>query len=203
MRSSELFLALTSLFALAHSSEEFGRPKRNLEPLEPWKVTKMSTFSPSGRPGSSPLAHTWANITSSGSIAAGHGASFESSDANCTAEWVWASEVPYNHTYECTTTTAVAPSQSSSSTWTIEILEVTNSNYFSPTENFDVKFTLTSNVTVDGNEYYKVLVGTQHFEVGKNMRGTCGGSGLCSWALRDENNPVLVQPTIVACEGTC
>ncbi|KAI0009537.1 hypothetical protein F4779DRAFT_369665 [Xylariaceae sp. FL0662B] len=205
MHNLELFFTLASLFAQIKASGQHHRFRTDLAPLEPWQVMKLSTFSPSGRPGNSPLAHLWANITSPGSVPAGSGVSFDQSSANCTVDWVWGDEKPYSLIYECATTvtaTAEADSSRSSSKWTIEILEA-DSGYFSPTENIAVKFTLTNNLTIDGDEFYKVLVGIQHFEVGENMRGSCGGSGVCSWELREEDNPVLVQPTVVACEGDC
>ncbi|KAI0138051.1 hypothetical protein F4776DRAFT_663183 [Hypoxylon sp. NC0597] len=201
MRYSGLVLTLTSLFTLSCSSSEHQRSESE---LEPWQVTKLSTFSPSGRPGSSPYAFLRANITNSNSIPVGPGVSFDPSSANCTVQWVWYEEEPYGRTVECDAA-EVEPSGSGSSSiskWTIEILKA-NSSYPSPTEDMNVKFTLATNVTVDGNEYYKVLEGTQHFNVGGNMRGVCGGSGVCSWALKEENTPALIQPTVVACQGTC
>ncbi|OTA54679.1 hypothetical protein K449DRAFT_439288 [Hypoxylon sp. EC38] len=203
MRYSGLILPLTSLLTLASSSSEYQRSEYELEPLELWQVTKLSTFSPSGRPGSSPYAFLWANITNPNSIPAGPSVSFDPSSANCTVQWVYEEE-PYGRTVECDTA-EVEPSGSglgSVAKWTIEILEA-NSSYPSPTEDMNVRFTHATNLTVDGNEYYKVLEGTQHFNVGGNMRGVCGGSGVCSWTLKEENIPVLVQPTVVACQGTC
>ncbi|KAI1407791.1 hypothetical protein F5Y13DRAFT_122618 [Hypoxylon sp. FL1857] len=206
MRHSELLLALTSLFALASSSREHPRSKVELEPQEPWQVTKLTTGSPSGRPGSSPYAHLFGNITNPSSIPAGPGVSFDPSSANCTVEWVWAEEEPYGRTVECDTAevelSGPGSGSGSISKWTIEVLQA-NTSHPSPTEDMNVKFTLTTNLTVDGNEYYKVLEGTQHFSLWENMRGTCGGSGVCSWNLREENIPVLIQPTVVACQGTC
>ncbi|KAI2469743.1 hypothetical protein F4781DRAFT_208507 [Annulohypoxylon bovei var. microspora] len=191
-------LALASLFTLAISSREYRRSEGDIVPLEPWQVTRLSTFSPSGRPGSSTLAHLWANITNPGFIPAGPGATFDTSSANCTVDWIYANEYPYGHVFDCTTTGAQEPS-SSISKWTIEVLEA-NSTSPSATENMNVRFTLTTNLTGDGDEYYKVLVGTQHFQVGDNMSGSCGGSGVCSWSLKEDSVPVLVQPTIVACK---
>ncbi|KAI0119471.1 hypothetical protein F4814DRAFT_240834 [Daldinia grandis] len=188
------FFAITSLFALGRSSEQHQQPDKD---IKPWEVTRLSTFSPSGRPGNSPLAHLWATIANPGSIPAGSGASFEPSKANCTVDWTWYVEEPYGRTVECTTGGNQSVSSDSISKWTIEIIKA-NSNYSSPTEDFDIKFTLTANLTADGEDYYKVLTGTQHFAIGENMRGTCGGSGVCSWELMEESNPVLVKPTIVA-----
>ncbi|KAI0885942.1 uncharacterized protein GGS22DRAFT_121685 [Annulohypoxylon maeteangense] len=196
MRHYRPILALASCFTLVASSGAY------LETPEPWQVTRLNTFSPSGRPGSDVNAHLWANITNPSPIPAGPGVTFDASSANCTVNWVYAGDYPYGHVFICNTTDTEESSSSSTSKWTIEVLEA-NVTSPSATTNMDVRFTLTTNLTVDGDEYYKVLVGTQHFQVGENMRGSCGGSGVCSWTLRDESVPVLVQPTVVACQGTC
>ncbi|KAI1104556.1 hypothetical protein F4804DRAFT_185316 [Jackrogersella minutella] len=206
MRHSHFTLALTSLFTLAVSSRQNPRSDGDLDPLEPWQVTRLNTFSPSGRSNDSTLAYIWANITNPNSIPAGPGASFDSSSANCTVDWTFFGEDPYGRVFECETAETQPGSSSSGSSsvskWTIEIIDA-NDTMSSPTENMDVKFTLTTNLTMNGDDYYKVLIGTQHFEVGDNMEGQCGGSGVCSWGLKDEIIPVLVQPTIAACKGTC
>ncbi|KAI1466582.1 uncharacterized protein F4812DRAFT_85511 [Daldinia caldariorum] len=185
--------ALASLVALGSSSTQ----RRSSDgDLKPWEVTRLSTFSPSGRPGNSNLANLWATITNPSPITAGPGASFEPSTANCTVEWTWYVEEPYGRTVDCTTGGNQTAFSGSISKWTIEILKA-DSDYASPTENFDVKFTLTANKTANGEDYYKVLAGTQHFAIGENMKGTCGGSGVCSWYLDEKNIPVLVEPTLV------
>ncbi|KAI2637646.1 hypothetical protein GGS26DRAFT_419417 [Hypomontagnella submonticulosa] len=189
MRPSNLFLALTSLFTLVAS-----RPYERSEKLEPWQVSRMNTFSPSGRPGSSRTAFARATITNPGSNPAGEESSFGPSSANCTAQWDWFTpDEPYGQVFECeteenATSTTVAK-------WTMEIVEAVNSTQPIPTEDFDVKFTLTQTLTEEGEEVSKTYLGTQHFELAVNMRGTCGGSGVCSWSLMEEKTPVLVQPT--------
>ncbi|KAI0897351.1 hypothetical protein F4806DRAFT_396261 [Annulohypoxylon nitens] len=166
-----LLLALTSFFTLVVSSRNHRRSEVN---LEPWQITKLSTFSPSGRPGSSNnQAQLWANITNPSPIPAGAGATFDASSASCIVNWTYIEEDPYGITYACNTTEP----QSLSSSWTIEVLEANNTAP-SPTTNMDVKFTLTTKLTVDGNEYSKILTGRQHFQVGQNLAGNCGGSGV-------------------------
>ncbi|KAI0838268.1 hypothetical protein F5Y06DRAFT_53747 [Hypoxylon sp. FL0890] len=208
MRHFKLLLALTSLFTLTSSSKEHKRSNGELVALEPWQVTKLSTFSPSGRPGSSPYARLWANITNPASIPAEPGVSFDPSRANCTIEWVWNEEEPYGRTYECDTaedepsepvpSTGMGSGSGSVSKWTIEVLEA-NSSYPSPTEDMDVKFTLATNLTVDGKGYYEVLEGMQRFSVGGNMRGVCGGSGVVRIFSFDSLSSSMVQVLISFC----
>ncbi|KAI1801745.1 hypothetical protein F4811DRAFT_439802 [Daldinia bambusicola] len=185
--------ALTSLVALGSSSTQHRSSDGD---LKPWEVTRLSTFSPSGRPGNSNLANLWATITNPSPIPAGSGASFEPSTANCTVQWTWYVEEPYGRTVDCTTGGNQTTFSNSISKWTIEILKASGDQP-SPTQNFDVKFTLTANLTANGEDHYKVFTGTQHFAIGENMRGTCGGSGVCSWYLDEENIPVLVEPSLV------
>lgn len=186
-----LLLALASFFTLAISSRDYRRSEVD---LEPWQITKLSTFSPSGRPGSSNnQAQLWANITNPSPIPAGAGATFDASSASCIVNWTYIDEDPYGITYACNTTEP-------QSSWTIEVLEANNTAP-SPTTNMDVRFTLTTKLTVEGNEYSKILTARQHFQVGEYLVGNCGASGVCSWSLKDESVPV--QPTIVACQGTC
>ncbi|KAI1091995.1 hypothetical protein F5B19DRAFT_242483 [Rostrohypoxylon terebratum] len=197
MMYHKLILALAGFFTLAISSRDHRRSEVD---IEPWQVTRLTTFSPSGRPGNDNTAYLYANITNPNSIPAGPGVEFDASSANCTADWTYIEEEPYNITYTCDTTeTQPSSSSSSISTWTIEVLEADNIAP-SPTTNFDVKFTLTTKLTVDGEEYSKTMTGRQHFQVGDNLSGACGASGVCSWSLKGE---VLIQPTIVACQGTC
>ncbi|KAK6952105.1 hypothetical protein Daesc_006636 [Daldinia eschscholtzii] len=181
------FFALTGLFALGNSLPQYQPSGGD---LKPWEVTSLSTFSPSGRPGNSPLAHLWATITNPNSIPAGPGASFEPSTANCIVEWTWYVDEPYGRTVDCTTGGNQTVLSDSTSKWTIEILEA-DSDHPSPTEDFDVKFTLTTNLTTNGEDYYKVFAGTQHFAIGENMRGTCGGSGV---TLTPMTTIVLLEP---------
>ncbi|KAI0169786.1 hypothetical protein GGR52DRAFT_573842 [Hypoxylon sp. FL1284] len=175
MKVLKLSLALASHFTLISSTAACQQSSGPLEPLTPWQVTRLSTHSPSGRPGNSPLAYILANITNPGS-----GASSGASSANCSVYWAYADEKPYGAVHDCSI--PYPPSRnvsgtSCSSQWTIEILEM-DTGLYPPTEKMDVRFTLTSNLTVDGDTCSTVYVGTQHFEVGENMRGSCGGSGV-------------------------
>ncbi|KAK3301766.1 uncharacterized protein B0T15DRAFT_544554, partial [Chaetomium strumarium] len=51
--------------------------------------------------------------------------------------------------------------------------------------------------------------GEAAFRLGRedgNMEGACGGSGVCNWALKEEDTPVVVRQRLVAVEcvaGRC
>ncbi|KAI0599185.1 hypothetical protein F4775DRAFT_130200 [Biscogniauxia sp. FL1348] len=203
MRSiSLLLLAFASYISRAAAST----PRDDLAPraveLGPWEVTRLHTFSPSGRPGSSTQSSIMA-VISSPEIAAGPGGPtgtvvFPASTANCTAAWEAAGGSPYGTTHDCA---AVSDEESSPAAWTFEAVEAASGA--NPTENVALRFTLTYNVTADGSAYYKVLEGTGHFLLPDNMEGACGGSGVCNWYLKDESTPYRIQPTLTACQGTC
>ena len=75
-------------------------------------------------------------------------------------------------------------------------------NYTSATENLDIVFTHVDNVTVINQVYTKVFVGQAHFEIGDNMSGVCGASGVCSWGLKP-NTTVAIKQTRTSCQGEC
>ena len=170
--------------------------------LQPWQVTSLSTFSPSGRPGSSPYSIINLTITDPNTINAGPAhrgtAIFPPTTANCSTYWdTWSeTETPYNKTNAC--------SEVQYGYWTFEMRETsgTSSTYIKPTENVDIVFTHVDNVTVIGSVYTKTFVGTAHFELGDNMSGVCGASGVCSWGLKS-NTTVPVKQTMTACQGEC
>ncbi|KAI1505693.1 hypothetical protein F5X99DRAFT_215578 [Biscogniauxia marginata] len=171
--------------------------------LGSWEVTRMNTFQPSGRPGSSTQSRIFAVITNPNQLIAGPSPTgdvvFAESTANCTAEWDSIDGSPYDTVYDC----VVVPdaSQQNFASWKFEPIEAAADA--NPVENVYLKFTLAYNVTAVGNVYYKVLEGTGHFLLPDNMEGSCGGSGVCSWYLKDEDTPYEIQPTITSCQGTC
>jgi hypothetical protein len=62
------------------------------------------------------------------------------------------------------------------------------------TSDFNLKFTHKADVLYQGSEYNATFEATGNFGVGKNMAGTCGGSGVCGWGLKPESKPVLIEP---------
>ncbi|KAI5924184.1 hypothetical protein F4810DRAFT_666109 [Camillea tinctor] len=187
--------------SLSHASATLGNDltTRDVE-IGPWEVTWLHTFSPSGRPGSSPNSSIMVEI-SNPEIAAGPSPTgtvvFPASTANCTAEWTTAGGSPYGTTYDCVTVSG----DSSTASWELEAIEADSDA--NPTENVILKFTLTYNVTAAANVYYKVMEGTGHFFIPDNMEGSCGGSGVCNWYLKDDSTPYEIEPTLTVCQGTC
>ncbi|KAI0471837.1 hypothetical protein GGR56DRAFT_655771 [Xylariaceae sp. FL0804] len=181
--------------------------------IGPWKVTAMSTYSPTGRPGESTLASISATITNPNQIKAGQSpsgvdAAFPPSTASCVVQWDYSTQSPYNNVSACTTTVVAsngttAGTGTTSTSWTFE---PTQAGGGWVTEDVILNFTLAYATTdgVGGNQQYsKVLKGSGHFKVGDNMEGACAASGFCDWGLVPADAPYLIQPALFACEGIC
>ena len=119
---------------------------------------------------------------------------FPPSTANCTVQWAWG-ESPFGRMYNCT--------EVQYGYWAFEVFE-TNAKYGSwPLQVFDIRVTRVYNVNVLNNIYTKVFEGRGSFEIGKNLGGLCGASGICSFQLKNESSPVLIQQLRTACSGDC
>ena len=148
----------------------------------------LSTFSPSGRPGSSPYSTLNVTISDPNTVPAGQTptgtAVFPPSTGTCGVAFTGAS-VPWGVEQPCT-------SDSEYTTWTVTLNEPA-SGTASGTTNFVLSFKETDNVQIPGSDVTKVFEGSQAFAVGDNLGGECGGSGVCYWALTSA--PVAVQQT--------
>lgn len=141
-------------------------------PLQPWQVSRLTTFSPSGRPGSSIWSVINATISDPNDAAV--------SVAICTGKWTY-DEPPYGVVNTC--------SEVPGGKWSFQMLKSDGTNP-SPTTDFKLRFEL-----VKGDV---VFAGTEKFVVGENMSGICGASGVCSFGLREDKTPVLVHQERVA-----
>jgi hypothetical protein len=161
--------------------------------LQPWQITDLYTWSPSGRPGSSMWAYMGFTITDPNTIDAGpiaappFDASYPPSTANCSAEWQWyPSESPAGKVWRCTNT-QYGP-------WTFELGEGAT------TEGFNLTVHRKEGMVNSLDTFTRTFVAKKEFAVGKNMRGTCGGSGVCSWG---QSEPIVdIQPKQTNCTGT-
>ncbi|KAH9904084.1 hypothetical protein F4778DRAFT_733894 [Xylariomycetidae sp. FL2044] len=206
-----------------YSQNTTTSPPSALDPPQPWEVTSLGTYSPSGRPGEANrdafirLSITDPNdLVPAGQTAGADGGAyyytFNSSAANCTVAWPNGRSDPYDKMLSCD----VAEGDPVTNNWTFEVLRATQKNdttggspqpAASPTTNFDIRFTLWHSMYVrsggGSGTFRKYYEGTQNFRVGTNMQGTCGSSGVCSWGLKADAKPVLVQPVLTECQGIC
>ena len=163
----------------------------------PWEITRLTTFSPSGRPNSSPWSLINVTITDPNTIPAGQTptgtAVFEPVIANCSTAWTFDSD-PFNQVFNCT--------DIDHGSWTFEML---NDGVESPiaTQNFNLWFKQARKLRTPGGNYSIEFEGTGQFRIGENMEGICGGSGVCSFSLKNEAKPFSINQTRTECSGLC
>ncbi|KAK0710141.1 hypothetical protein B0T26DRAFT_755252 [Lasiosphaeria miniovina] len=168
--------------------------------LKPWEISALRTFSPSGRPDSSPWSFinlTIADRNTYAATAPPPDASAPGIAATCFVQWPYAGDA-YGREVNCTTTTTTTTPLSSSPPpeWTLTMLPTPGSAYASPLNDFMLRLTLTLKFAGAEDKYE----GSARFALGpgQNLQGICSASGVCAFALRDEAVPVLVLQTRVA-----
>ncbi|KAH8708641.1 hypothetical protein GQ44DRAFT_690748 [Phaeosphaeriaceae sp. PMI808] len=160
--------------------------------LQDFKVTSVGVFTPSGRPESYPWSTITASVTDPNEINLGPAQSdgspviapAGSQGLNCQAKYL-SGESPLGRSWPCDPT--------EKGYWTMQVLNGPNGQYSST--NFNLKFKHVADVLYQGGRYTASYQAEGHFEVGDNMQGTCGGSGVCSWGLKADKKPVLITPT--------
>ncbi|KAI1337088.1 hypothetical protein F5Y15DRAFT_418402 [Xylariaceae sp. FL0016] len=158
-----------------------------LGPLQPWEVSSLQVQSiPSSGDDADSIAVSLLisnpnNITAGPAPHADGGGylPFEQSTANCTAKWQSSGDWKASHCSEVSF-------PESYGVWTFEVVSLQEVAE-TAVQSVDIKFSLDYNVTRWGSVYYKLLEGTGHFDLGSS----------------DGGDPVLVDPTIVQCQGTC
>ncbi|KAI8962783.1 hypothetical protein F5Y11DRAFT_321548 [Daldinia sp. FL1419] len=118
---------------------------------------------------------------------------FSKSSADCTASWKGYSysAFPQGSVYNCT---LIEPNGAAS--WQVQLLQE-----ISGKKTVDLVFTLTQYVNAIGG-YWKVIIGTAHFEEGVNLDVECDDKN-CVSILKEESGPFLVNTTTIVCKGTC
>ncbi|KAI0113193.1 hypothetical protein F4814DRAFT_420890 [Daldinia grandis] len=194
-------LGILTVVLLCHTRVALSYdPTPFIGPLDPWKVTRLQITAPEpGRSG--PLAIGLAisnpNKVSAGTAphAAGGGyLPFAPSAANCTVETTDGGIAVGD--------TCIETTQYSYGVWSVDLPPgITDID----PRSFDLVFTLNYNVTRWGGVLYKVYEGTGHFAVGDDLEeGPCNDvSGTCLFTLKADSTPVLIPPTMTACQGTC
>ncbi|KAK7183896.1 hypothetical protein PSPO01_09918 [Paraphaeosphaeria sporulosa] len=160
--------------------------------VQPWQITRLYTHTPSGRPGNDPHSTLNITITDPNTIPAGQSptgqAVFPPTSANCSLQYLTNEDVPWGVEQSCTTD----DNTKAYSTWIFTINKPAEGAAYA-SENFDLSFKLVDYVHLPGQEVTKTFTGGDHFEVGDNMSGQCGGSGVCNWNLND--TPYDIQQT--------
>lgn len=136
-------------------------------PLKPWEISRLTTFSPSGRPGSSPWSVINITISDPNEVI--------NSPAICSGKWTF-EEPPYGIVNTC--------SEVPGGKWTFVMLQSEGSSP-SPTMDFKLRF--------EQNKNGISFQGMENFVIGENLSGLCSASGVCAFALKEEKTPVLVK----------
>ncbi|KAF2689363.1 hypothetical protein K458DRAFT_384014 [Lentithecium fluviatile CBS 122367] len=186
-------VSVTTLAALVSTSLAAPVQPRQ-DTLTPWQLDALSTFSPSGRPGNYPWLTITASLTDPNTLTLGTSPENNSTVTlpsgaqalNCQAKWL-AGETPFGRSWPCDN------SGEADGYWTIQIPKT---DEFS-VNNFDLVVRRVAETLYLGSSYKKVYEARTHFEVGVNLSGTCGGSGVCSWGLRSELVPLDMQQSEV------
>ena len=58
---------------------------------------------------------------------------------------------------------------------------------------FNLKFTHVADVKYRAQQFKASFEAEGHFVVGENLSGSCGGSGICNWGLKEK--PFLIAAT--------
>lgn len=135
--------------------------------LKPWLISRLSTFSPPDRPGSSLSSVINITITDPNE--------FIAISAICATTWIY-EKPPYGIVNPC--------SEVPGGEWTFAMLE-SEGSYPSPTTDFRLRFELKK-----GDERF---MGIESFVVGENMSGLCSAGGVCSFRLKEETAPFPVK----------
>jgi len=150
--------------------------------LQDWVVNSVSSFSPGER------AVPWLTITASvtdpnaytltgsdGNTATIPGGS---QGLNCKAMW-YAGESPVGRTWPCDA------SDGSQGWW---LMHVVDDSGAASTEDFKLTFTHQLQTMSAGSILSATYEATGTFAVGGTMSGSCGGSGVCGWSLKQPLN---------------
>ncbi|KAF2257141.1 hypothetical protein BU26DRAFT_513851 [Trematosphaeria pertusa] len=158
--------------------------------LQPWQLTALIAFSPSGRPGSYPWLTITANLTDPNELILGTAPDDNSTVSvpagntapNCRAKWL-SGENPHGRSWPCDPT--------GDGYWTMKIPKTEG---FSA-NNFTAVFTRVAEVLYHGSSYRKEYTASKKFFLGSdgNLSGVCGGSGVCSWGLKEGLAPYPIQ----------
>ncbi|KAF2190367.1 hypothetical protein K469DRAFT_623417 [Zopfia rhizophila CBS 207.26] len=187
------FTSNTLLSILAAASLTAANPTEKRADLQNWQLESLSTHSPSGRPGNYPWLTVTATVNDPNELTLGTSGSDNSTvklpvggkALNCQAKWI-SPDSAYGHRWPCDNTGAT------DGYWFMDVVEVSGG---SPTNNFDLKFTRVAQQLYRGELFEKKYEGQAHFGLGAdgNLAGSCGGSGVCNWGLKEEKTPFPIQ----------
>ncbi|KAF2747003.1 hypothetical protein M011DRAFT_487005 [Sporormia fimetaria CBS 119925] len=174
----------TLIFASPIGPDEAGKKKK----LQPWQLSSISRFQPSGRPGTHPWNAITANIYDPNTLTLGVSSDGQqvivppSNATNCRAVWLYGDvETPFRRSWPCDPV--------ENGYWTLEILEIPDFSVW----HFKVRIKRIAETTFLGAGYKRTFETTGEFITQTNLTGACGGSGVCSFSLRPELSPLAMK----------
>lgn len=167
---------------------------RQTPPLAPWQLASLYGFSPSGRPGESPWIYITATLTDPNELVLGTSDADNSAVTlpagnqalNCRATWI-RGETPFGRSWPCEDNDGEAYGW-----WTMRVVDAGDGASIS---SYTLVFTRVAEKLYLGSSYRRTFEATQHFEVGNQLSGSCGASGVCGWGLKAELAPFAIQQT--------
>ncbi|KAI2468373.1 hypothetical protein F4781DRAFT_274255 [Annulohypoxylon bovei var. microspora] len=193
-KSSLATLAAAAGLAASYETTPF------IGPLQPWQVSQLTiSLPPQGEAGTVDIELAIANPNQVSAGPAPHAAGggylpFAPSAANCSA--VGGSDVA-SLRYACEETT-----QDSYGVWSAF---VRNTSAAVDPDDLELVFGLSYNVTRWNAVWWKVYEATARFALNDNLvLGECADPNRnCTYELNPDMAPLLVQPVMVQCQGTC
>lgn len=154
----------------------------------PWEITWFSAGTPSGRPGSSNESRLQLNINDPNSIrlrpvSGGGYTVFPPFEASCSWSWVGAANFPTGVETLCT------PVDSTISTYGNFTMTLAGQSQ----RDFVVSIKETRELEGFPTTYVRAFEAEQAFNMDENLSQNCGGSGVCSWQVRNGLLPIEVQ----------
>lgn len=163
------FLPLLASASPFRSDDNVLSPRAEPLPHIPWNITRLSTNSPSGRPGSTPWSYIRFTIEDTTRLDAGmspYGHVFHTAgSANCSMKWdAYEPGGPWDRENKC--------GEEGSGHWTWWMRKPSG-DWQSPTSSFDLEWRLQNKIRVlvesDNRLIDQEFVGRAHFQVGDNV----------------------------------
>jgi hypothetical protein len=193
--TNALFAGLATLASAAPALVE----RQASNDVAPWQITNVAAFKPSGRPNSSPTSTLSVTLSNPNTVRlqktpTGY-AVLPAFKARCRWEWETKSGMPYGVETVCT------PVDTDNIYGSLTMKLSPGNGGSSPHGDFGLDIVESRDVTVLQTQYIRVYEGAVKLNTATNLNIVCGGSGVCSWGLK--NGAVEVKQELTKSVGSC